>query len=109
MKKLAKNLGKMLVGKRRFHRKGTSLAVKISIFALGAKLVLKLLTALFFLFPYSVEKREDGWSARAILYGAVYTKKYNEKTGRTNTTLKTYPLGIVGDQFKTAKSLVLHK
>ena len=39
MKKLPKNFGKMVGGKRRFRKKGTSLAVKISIFALLAKLV----------------------------------------------------------------------
>lgn len=109
MKKLAKNLGKMLVGKRRAKRKGASLAVKISVLALVLKLALRLLTALFFLFPYRVEKREDGLDIKAILYGAAYTKKYDERTGRKCTAFKTYPLGIVGDQLRTAKSLVLRK
>lgn len=109
MKKLLKNFGKMVGGKRRFRKKGTSLAVKISIFALLVKFVFKLLTALFFLFPYSVEKKENGWSAKAILYGVICTKKYNETTQKTDTTVNLHPLGIIGDQLKTAKNLVLHK
>ncbi len=109
MKKLAKNLGRMAVGKRRSHKKGASLAVKVSIFVLAVKLISKLLFALFFVFPYSFAKRDNGWDLRAILYGVKCTKNYNEKTEKTSTSLNFYPLGIVGDQLKTAKNIVLNK
>jgi len=109
MKKLAKNLGRMAITKRRSRKKGTSIAVKLSLAFFAVKLISKLLFALFFVFPYSFTKKDGGWSLRAILYGADYTKKYNEKTKKTNTELSLYPLGIVRDQLKTVKDIIIRK
>ncbi len=109
MKKMAKSLGKLVMAKHRSRKKGTSLAVKVSVTFLAVKLIFRLLFALFFVFPYSFTKNGNGWSLKAILYGADYTKKYSEKTNRTNKKLSIYPIGIVRDQFKTAKNLILRK